>query len=60
MGLVLLIMMLKVEVMPWAWLAAAGWKPEWKPVTLLFMEIGWHGWSKVDWVTVWLPKGNWN
>lgn len=46
--------------MPMAALAATGKKPEWKPVTLLFMPTGWHGLSKVDWVTVWLPARNWN
>lgn len=24
------------------------------------MLMGWHGWSKVDCVTVWLPAANWN
>jgi hypothetical protein len=41
-------------------LAAAGWKPEWKPVALLCIEMGWHGLSKVDCVAVWLPATNWN
>ena len=46
--------------MPSAALAATGWKPEWKPVALLCNETGWHGLSKADCVTVWLPASNWN
>jgi len=60
MGLVLLTRMVKMGIMRWLALAAAGRNPEWKPVTLLCMAIGWQGWSKVDWVTVWLPARNWN
>jgi hypothetical protein len=52
--------MVKVGIMPVEALAAAGRKPEWKPVTLLCIPMGWHGWSKVDCVTVWLPAWNWN
>lgn len=46
--------------MPMPALAAAGWKPEWKPVTLVCMLMGWQGASKLDCVTVWLPDRNWN
>ena len=58
MGVVLLIWMVyaAVSVEP----GAMNMKPEKKPVMLLFMAIGSHGWSKVDWVTVWLPAANWN
>jgi len=40
--------------------ADTGMKPEKIPVVFEFSEMGWHGWSKVDWVTVWLAGANWN
>jgi hypothetical protein len=41
--------------------AAAGWYPEWNPVTLdMIWLMGVQGWSNVDCVTVWLPATNWN
>ena len=60
MGFWLVTLTLKVLIWFDARLAAAGMKPEWKPVMLLCMAMGWQGWSKVDWVTVWLPEANWN
>jgi len=58
MGVVLLIMMVYVGVSDAV--AATGMKPEKTPVMLEWRAIGWHGWSKVDWVTVWFAGANWN
>lgn len=58
MGVVLLIMMVYVGVV--VEVAATGMKPEKKPVVLVCSAIGWHGWSKVDCVTVWFAGANWN
>ena len=40
--------------------AATGMKPEKTPVTFECMEIGVHGLSKLDCVTVWFLGMNWN
>ena len=40
--------------------ALTGIKPEKTPVTLECREIGWHGLSKLDCVTVWFLGMNWN
>ena len=50
MGLVSLTMMVKTFIMPFS----GGMGPELTPVALdITLLMGWQGWAKVDWVTVW-------
>jgi len=59
MGVLLVMGIVKVGLV--TSVAATNWNPEKTPVTLgVMLEMGWHGWSKVDWVTVWLAGLNWN
>lgn len=57
-GVVLFIWMVYVGVVVEA--AVTGMKPLKIPAEAEFIEMGWQGWSKVDWVTVWLAGANWN